>query len=94
MTGRAEDGDEVSGRTAIDIYMTLQGGLARYGPADRGGSVAMRLPAGATIADAIDALGLPAGSVAFAALNGRRAAWADDLKDGDELALFGRLGGG
>jgi sulfur carrier protein ThiS len=79
---------------AIGISITLKGSLARHGPSDQGGRVDISLPDGATVADAIAVLALPEGSVAFAALNGRRAAGMDRLKAGDELTLFSRLGGG
>lgn len=84
-----------TGRTAIRIEVRLFNSLARHLPGD--GRIALDLPAGGTIGDALAKLGLPPARVHLALCNGRDV--TPDLKggvnldyvleNGDVLALSG-----
>lgn len=65
--------------------------LSRYSPPDS----MLSLDEGATIQDAIDALGLgESDEVRLAFVNGRHAARETTLSEGDEVGLFPPIGGG
>ncbi len=84
------------GDITVDVW--LYGALARYGSsADRGGyaNLAVRLPAGSTMADLLAYLQLPTGERGFTFVNGNLSALpgvqpdlAHTLGDGDRIGLF------
>ncbi len=78
----------------VTVRVTLFADLRRFLP-DRGdGAPALTLPAGATVADALAATGIPAATELTAGLNGEVASPDTVLHDGDELLLFSPMSGG
>jgi sulfur carrier protein ThiS len=78
----------------IKVSVTLFADLRRFAPPGQDGSQSQELPAGATVADALDAAGIPADEEVTAALNGERAERESVLHDGDGLVLFSQMEGG
>lgn len=63
-------------------------------PGTRGNATSVDLEEGATIADALDALGVPPDGRSYVQLNGNRGEPSTTLADGDELRVIVPLGGG
>ncbi|MEW6243142.1 MAG: MoaD/ThiS family protein [Bacillota bacterium] len=76
------------------VMVVLHGSLERYAPPGEGRRVIVHLPRGRTVADLIDIIGIPRQYVSFGAVNGVRREMNQELKDGDEVALFTPLSGG
>lgn len=85
-----------TGQATIRIEVRLFNSLARFLPKGAG-AIPLELPAGGSIAEAVRALGLPAGAVHLALCNGRDVTpgltgginRAHVLENGDILALSG-----
>jgi sulfur-carrier protein len=56
--------------------------------------VALELPAGSTVREAIIAAGVPEHEAAIIMRNGRRGTLEEILADGDDIQLFPAIGGG
>jgi sulfur carrier protein ThiS len=80
----------------ITVKVTLFADLRRYLAKGVTGPQPYTLPAGATVADLIALLGIPAGDAAevTAGRNGDQAQHDDVLHDGDDLVLFSPMEGG
>jgi sulfur carrier protein ThiS len=83
-----------AGEGRIKVSVTLFADLRRFASPGQDGSRSQQLLAGATVADALDAAGIPAGEEVTAGLNGERAQRATVLHDGDDLVLFSQMEGG
>jgi sulfur carrier protein ThiS len=70
--------------------------LRRYAPEDNalGEAFEVEVPAGGTIADLFEALGIRANEVKVAFVNGRARADVYRLSPGDEVGIFPPVGGG
>ncbi len=82
------------GEGRIKVSVTLFADLRRFAPPGQEDSQSQELRAGATVADALDAAGIPAGEEVTAGLNGERAERESVLHDGDDLMLFSQMEGG
>jgi molybdopterin converting factor small subunit len=67
--------------------------LREYAPAN-GGKLELALADGATVADVLAALGIPAAVEAVMLVNGRRADTGTRLSSDDEVTLFPPMEGG
>ncbi|EPR43584.1 thiamine S protein [Desulfovibrio sp. X2] len=74
----------------MEIEVRCFATLARFTPGDG----FFELPDGATAAEAIAALGIPADDVNIIFINGKAAELASPLAEGDRLGLFPAVGGG
>jgi len=78
-------------RIGVRVYASLR----RYAPAMAvGQALRLELPAGATIGDALAALGIPAGEAKACFVAHVRRELDYPLSDGDELAVFPPVAGG
>ena len=79
---------------AVKLYGTLR----KYRPGAAGGAAhhpfSLTLPAGSTVADLAARLGIPAGMIAGAAVNGEAAEQNIALQPGDTIHLFPPSAGG
>lgn len=81
----------------IRLHVKLFATLNRYAPLRGelpGTPFDLNLSGGATLADLVKRLGLPAGEVKVAFVNGRIQPMDTILKDGDEVGIFPPVGGG
>jgi sulfur carrier protein ThiS len=78
----------------ITIRITLFADMRRFLPPGVDGPQSYALPAGATVADALAAIGIPAEDEVTAGINGDQAQRDTLLNDGDELVLFSPMEGG
>lgn len=79
---------------AINVRVTLFGTLRGFTPDGAGGAMDLRLPAGATIAQLREAIGLPATTEITVGVNGAQTDETASLRDGDQVMLFNALSGG
>jgi molybdopterin synthase sulfur carrier subunit len=78
-------------RVTVRIYATL----CRYVPGVFAGTpIEIELPNGATVADLIERVEIPAREVKIAFVNGRTQSLDWLLKSGDEAGIFPPIGGG
>ena len=77
-------------RVQVKLFATLQ----KYAPEPEASVFPLEMPERSTIADVMRTLGIPAGEVKIAYVNGRARATVYRLKDGDELGIFPPIGGG
>jgi len=78
-------------RVTVRIYATL----CRYVPGVSAGTpVEIELPDGASVADLIERLKIPAREVKIAFVNGRTRSPDWLLESGDEMGIFPPVGGG
>ena len=79
---------------AVKLYGTLR----KHRPGAAGGAAhhpfSLTLPAGSTVADLAALLGVPAGMIAGAAVNGEAAEPGAELQPGDTIHLFPPSAGG
>jgi molybdopterin converting factor small subunit len=81
--------------TMITVRVKLFATLRRYRPGlGLGEAFPVELPAGATVGDLIEQLGLPAGEVKIVFVNALFRDQDHVLADGDELGIFPPVGGG
>ena len=78
----------------VHIVVVLFGTYARHLPPSSHGRVDLRLPRGATVADALDALAVPARERTFLTLDGERVTPDKQVHNGAELRVIVPLGGG
>jgi len=79
----------------LKIKVVLFGQHARLlPPGSHGNSTSIDVEAGATVADVLDALGVPPDGRSYVQLNGAREGLAAALQDGDEVRVVVPLGGG
>ncbi len=78
---------------AIQVKLHACSTLARHLP-DRAGELALTLPSGASVREALTRAGMPEDEVWLVAVNGARALPERPLADGDEILIFAPIGGG
>jgi len=78
----------------IAVSVRLFASLRRFQPQGQDGPITVRLPAGATVADVIAALGVPEKSTGIVVCDDRHLELASPLRDGAEVSLFPPLAGG
>jgi sulfur carrier protein ThiS len=83
-----------TGAGTIAVRVTLWADLRRFLPRGVDGPQEHRLPAGATVADLLDQLGIPASEEITAGCNGDQAQRDTVLQDGDDLVFFSPMEGG
>ena len=85
-----------NGEDALNIEVRLFASLRRYLPSSASGTSAhMDMPAGATIADVFEKLGIPAGAARLVLVNGSQESNTDrQLEDGCTLSVFPPVAGG
>lgn len=76
----------------MEVKVTLHGLLRDFLPRQARGKTTLNLPAGATVADVMQALKID--RVVHAVVNGAQVEITHMLKDGSELQLFRPPGGG
>lgn len=81
-------------RGAIRVTVTFIGAMRRFLPPGADGPQRMTLSHGATIADLLDAVGIPAAMDPTVSLGGALADRGDALRDGAEVLLLGPMEGG
>ena len=77
----------------MNVHVSLFANLRDYAPSGQG-RFELALADGATVADLLAALRVPAAVQAVLLVNGRRADSAAPLHDGDEVTLFPPMEGG
>ena len=78
----------------ITVKVRLFAGLRRFQPKGADGPIAIRLPAGAQVRDAVAALGIPEGQAGIAVCNDAHLELTSPLQEGAEVNLFPPLAGG
>jgi sulfur carrier protein ThiS len=79
----------------MEVKVTLFGHHARLlPPGTSGNATSVEFQEGATIADVLDALGVPPEGRSYVQLNGSREEPSAALADGDEVRVIVPLGGG
>ena len=78
----------------IRVKVRLFASLRRFQPKGSDAAIPLTLPAGAVVADAIAALGIPAASAGIVACNDERLEPTSPLVDGSEVSVFPPLAGG
>lgn len=76
----------------MKINLTLHGILRDYLPKEAKGKITLDMPAGATIADALQALDID--RTINGTVNGEEVETDHVLQDGDKVQLFRPIGGG
>ena len=83
-----------TGTEQISVRVSLFADLRRFLPKGADGPQTYTLPAGATVADLLAAIGVPAADEVTPGLNGELAGRDAVLRDGDDLVLFSPMEGG
>jgi sulfur carrier protein ThiS len=83
-----------TGTDQISVRVTLFADLRRFLPKGADGPQTYTLPAGATVADLLAAIGIPAEDEVTVGLNGEQAARETVLRDGDDAVMFSPMEGG
>ena len=78
----------------IDVEVTFFADLRRYLPRGADGPQRYTLPAGATITDLLNEIGIPSDADLTAALDGELAARESQLHDGADVMLLSPMEGG
>ena len=79
---------------SIAVTVKLFADLRRFLPKGEDGPLEFTLPAGATVQDVIDLIGVPSQEEITAGIDNELAQRETVLKDGDELLLFTPMEGG
>ena len=79
---------------SIAVTVTFFAGLRRYLPPGSEGPQRYTLPEGATVADLLVAIGVPAETDLTTGVDGELADRTDPLRDGAEVMLLGPMDGG
>jgi len=88
-------GNEETGGQAIKVEVRVYAGLRRYLPeAPIGHSTTVMLRPGATVAEALESLGIPLRETKTCFVNGIQREPGHPLRDGDQLAAFPPIAGG
>jgi len=85
--------EQCEAKEILSVRIRLFGELSRFA-GGRGYSFDWPLSPGETIADLIDAIGIPAVEVWMVALNGVKTGVATEPSPGDEVMIFSPVGGG
>ena len=94
-TARAEGERQHSeDRGAIAVSVTLFADLRRYWPPGVDGPHLRRVPVGSTVADLLDAIGIPATTDITVGVDGELADRTDPLHDGADVMLLSPMEGG
>jgi len=94
-TARAEGERQHSGDPGlIAVTVTLFADLRRYLPPGVDGPHLRTVPAGSTVADLLDAIGIPTDAEVTVGLNGELADRDDALPDGADVMLLSPMEGG
>ena len=94
-TARAEGERQHSeDRGAIAVSVTLFADLRRYLPPGVDGPHLRRVPIGSTVADLLDAIGIPATTDITVGVDGELADRTDPLHDGADVMLLTPMEGG
>ena len=94
-TARAEGERQHSeDRGAIAVSVTLFADLRRYLPPGVDGPHQRRVPVGSTVADLLDAIGIPATTDITVGVDGELADRTDPLHDGADVMLLTPMEGG
>jgi sulfur carrier protein ThiS len=94
-TARAEGERQHSeDRGAIAVSVTLFADLRRYLPPGVDGPHLRRVPVGSTVADLLDAIGIPATTDITVGVDGELADRTDPLHDGADVMLLTPMEGG
>jgi sulfur carrier protein ThiS len=93
-TARAGERRHGEDRGEIAVTVTLFADLRRYQPAGVDGPHRHTVPAGSTVADLLDAVGIPAGADVTVGLDGELANRTDPLHDGADVMLLSPMEGG
>jgi len=82
-------------RGSLHMHVTVEplGNVRRY-VSGSGSSVALDVPAGSKVRDALAAVGIPAGVLWNASIGGRLVYADTALVDGDRVLVFSPIGGG
>lgn len=72
----------------ITVYFKLMGSLLHYGSPEQSGLIEITLTNGATVLEAIQALGIPKEKVKLIFVNHTGALLDQPLKEGDRVSLF------
>ena len=83
-----------TGTDQISVRVTLFADLRRFLPKGVEGTQTYVLSAGATVADLLAAIGIPADDEVTVGLNGEQAARETVLRNGDDVVLFSPMEGG
>jgi transketolase len=78
----------------MTITVKLFASLRRFQPKGAGGPIALELPAGAVVRDAVAALGIPEGHAGIVVCDDAHLELGSPLEDGAEVSLFPPLAGG
>jgi molybdopterin converting factor small subunit len=78
----------------MTVTIKLHAGLRKFAPSGAGDRVQVTLAEGATVADAMQRIGIPANFAGMVFLGSERSGFATKLADGQEVSLFPPLGGG
>ncbi len=76
-------------RVRVELFLHLR----RFGPPGAG-SHEVELPEGATVADLLEQLGIPAGVRSIALVDGRLRSGGEALREGEAVTVFPPLEGG
>jgi len=94
-TARAEGERQHSeGRPGITVTVTFLAGLRRFLPPGVDGPRRHGVPAGSTVADLLDAIGIPRNTDVTVGLDGELANRTDPLHDGADVMLVSPMEGG
>ncbi len=83
-----------AGTTQISVRVTLFADLRRFLPRGHEGPQTYTLPADATVADLLAAIGIPPEDEVTPGINGELAERDAPLHNGDDLVLFSPMEGG
>ena len=78
----------------ITVRVRLFASLRRFQPKGADGPIALTLPRGAVVRDAVSALGIPEQSTGIVVCNDAHLELGSPLADGAEVSLFPPLAGG
>ena len=85
---------ESQAAATIAVRLTLFADLRRFEPKGSSGARSLAMSPGATVADLVEAAGIPPAEDVTVGLNGERAAKTATLSDGDDVVLFSQMEGG
>ena len=88
------EASRTAGPATVAVSVTLFADLRRFLPRGADGPQRYVLPDGATVAELLEAIGIPAGSELTAAVNGELAALDAPLAPDDEVMLLSPMEGG
>ena len=93
-TARAGERQHSDDRGVIAVTVTLFADLRRFLPPGVDGSHLRTVPAGSTVADLLDAVGIPPSTDVTVGVDGELADRTDPLHDGADVMLLSPMEGG